>query len=83
MEVFHRRKTLPLEITHLPVEGNISMVTILRRTIALVALAVGIGVAAGAAPAAAATTHHASTTHHATVVHSAGAAFAQPNDWWF
>lgn len=54
------------------------MVTILRRVIALVALAVGIGVAAGTAPAAAATPHHAAT--HATHLR-AGA--VHTDDWWF
>lgn len=58
------------------------MVSILRRAVALAALAVGIGVAAGAAPAAAAATHSIHATVHApsqlrsgTVVHA--------NDWWF
>lgn len=55
------------------------MVTILRRAIALVALAVGIGVAAGAAPATAATTHHASSVH--VVPKNVG--HYQLDDWWF
>jgi ABC-type sugar transport system substrate-binding protein len=60
------------------------MVSILRRAIALVALAVGVGVAAGAVPAAAATTHHTTTTHQ-TVRHAptGGTVYAQPSDWWF
>lgn len=56
------------------------MVSILRRVIALVALAVGIGVAAGAAPATAATTHHASSVQ---IVHKGASVRYQPNDWWF
>jgi hypothetical protein len=61
------------------------MVTILRRAIALVALAVGIGVAAGAAPASAATGahHHLTSTHPVHLTHGVGHAFAQPDDWWF
>jgi len=62
------------------------MSSILRRVIALVALAVGIGVAAGTAPAAAATTH---TVHSAGTqitiahpVHPAGG-FRTADDWWF
>ncbi len=59
------------------------MVSILRRALALVALAVGIGVAAGNAPAAAATTH---ATHVTTVskhaLHQPGRAFTF-QDWWF
>ena len=61
------------------------MVSILRRAIAIVALAAGIGVAAGTAPAAAATTHtlrsgatQITTTHP---VHFAGGVRA--DDWWF
>jgi hypothetical protein len=57
------------------------MVTILRRVVALVALAVGIGVAAGTAPAAAATTHHAVTHAVSTTSPRAGATHA--SDWWF
>jgi len=61
------------------------MVSILRRVIAIVALAAGIGVAAGTAPSAAATTHtfrsggtHVTITHP---VHSAGG--VRVDDWWF
>lgn len=59
------------------------MTSILRRTLALVALAVGIGVAAGAGPAAAATTHsaHHLSTHRAIQTSSTGSMHAQ--DWWF
>jgi hypothetical protein len=59
------------------------MVSILRRAIALVALAVGIGVAAGTAPAVAATSHPA---HHAvsqSVSHLRTGAFTHTDDWWF
>jgi hypothetical protein len=59
------------------------MVSILRRAVALVALAVGIGVAAGTAPAAAATahpTHSTSTSKHA--LHQPGRVFTF-QDWWF
>lgn len=60
------------------------MVSILRRVIALVALAVGIGVAAGATPASAATTHHhVTSTHQLHLSHGTGQTFAQPEDWWF
>ena len=62
------------------------MVSILRRVIALVAIAVGIGVAAGTAPAAAVTTHTVrSAGTHVTIahpVHSAGG-FKTADDWWF
>ena len=62
------------------------MVSILRRAIAIVALAAGIGVAAGTAPAAAATTHTVSSgaTNITTTlpVHSAGG-FRTADDWWF
>ena len=79
-----RRKTLPVKFACL-LKGTL-MVSILRRAIALVALAVGIGVAAGATPAAAATTtHKTATTHQSTQVgHTVlGKGFAQADDWWF
>ena len=84
MEEFPGATRCRATFTHLPVERNTSMVSILRRAIALVALAVGVGVAAGAVPAAAATAHHTAATHSTT--HSGAAnrqAFAQPSDWWF
>jgi ABC-type glycerol-3-phosphate transport system substrate-binding protein len=56
------------------------MVPILRRAIALVALAVGIGVAAGTAPAAAATSHATHVTVHAP---SHLRAVSHTDDWWF
>ena len=59
------------------------MVSILRRAVALVALAVGIGVAAGAAPAAAATAHptHSTAPARTHCTNSAGSVTFQ--DWWF
>lgn len=61
------------------------MGTILRRVIALVALAVGIGVAAGTAPAAAATTHSigSSSVHKTIHLPAQGTHRAEPMDWWF
>ncbi|MGH8861192.1 MAG: hypothetical protein ACRDVG_08160 [Jatrophihabitantaceae bacterium] len=49
------------------------MGSLLRRLIAVVALAVGIGVSAGTAAAATPVTH--------ATVHSHS--FAQADDWWF
>lgn len=63
------------------------MGTILRRVIALVALAIGIGVAAGTAPAVAATTHpvHSTTLNASTSTHQTVGAHhgVQALDWWF
>jgi hypothetical protein len=62
------------------------MSSILRRAIALVALAIGIGVAAGTAPAAAATTHtiKSSATHVvAHPHHLANGGAKSTEDWWF
>jgi hypothetical protein len=61
------------------------MVSILRRVIAVVALAVGLGVAAGTAPAVAATTHTIHSNHSAlhTTAHKAPARTMQAQDWWF
>jgi hypothetical protein len=61
-------------------------VTLLRRAVAIVAIAAGIGVTAGTASAAAATpTHHIKSTHVTHVVahriaHHVG---PQPMDWWW
>jgi hypothetical protein len=61
------------------------MVSILRRVIAVLALAAGIGVAAGTASAAAATTHSSrSSVGHVTVAkpnHQTG--LIRADDWWF
>ena len=62
------------------------MSSILRRVIAIVALAVGIGVAAGTAPAAAATTHtFTSVGTHASIAHPVNSAggVRKADDWWF
>jgi hypothetical protein len=62
------------------------MSSILRRVVALVALAVGIGVAAGTAPAAAATTHtFRSGGTQITIAHPAQPAggYKLADDWWF
>jgi hypothetical protein len=61
------------------------MNTILRRAIALVALAVGIGVAAGTAPADAATTHsiRSSATHVVAHPQHATGGVRSAQDWWF
>ena len=56
------------------------MVPILRRAIALVALAVGIGVAAGTAPAAAATSHPSHVVTHSSTLRAGS---VHTNDWWF
>jgi hypothetical protein len=55
------------------------MSTILRRTVAVVALAVGIGVAGGAADAVAATHHATVKPAHQTVSRQS----VHPMDWWF
>lgn len=80
MKVHRGRERLPIiAVQFFGTKGTNFMSTILRRTAALVALTVGIGVAGGTADAVAAT-HHATSK---TTNYTAARQTVRPADWWF